>query len=80
MYSHEVHQIRENIYVRMSYSVPLSMRDKVEDELQWMLDNDIVERSNSPFCNLVRVVPKRIPGKNRGIIARCGRGEIYVDD
>uniref|UniRef100_A0A1Y1LVD3 RNA-directed DNA polymerase n=1 Tax=Photinus pyralis TaxID=7054 RepID=A0A1Y1LVD3_PHOPY len=45
-------------FFKKSYPIPFSKRDAVDQEIQRMLDNNIIERSSSPFVNPIVIVNK----------------------
>lgn len=59
VYEHHIHPIHNKIFVRKSYPVPLTLRKAVDDEIAEMIKLGIIERSNSEFCNPLRVVQKK---------------------
>lgn len=59
VYSHPIILTNEKTIVRKSYPVALSQRTAVSAEIQRMLSMGIIERSNSSFCNPLRVVTKK---------------------
>ena len=67
-YEHKINLTKgnEKTIVRKSYPVPFAMRESVKKEIGKMLQDGIIERSNSPYCN-----PLRIVKKNNGKIRIC---------
>lgn len=46
-------------FVRKTYPIPLSYRDFIDVAIQEMLSSGIIERSDSSYCNPLRVVIKK---------------------
>ena len=59
VYQHPIVPTRDKIVVRKSYPVPLNQRAAVDAEIHRMLNLGIIERSQSQFCNPLRVVQKK---------------------
>jgi hypothetical protein len=59
VYTHQISVKDESKFVRKTYPVPLHNQDKVDTEIQRMLDPGIIERSNSNFLNPIVVVEKK---------------------
>lgn len=51
--------INNRPFVRRSYPIPLAYRNAVDQEIEAMLEAGVIERSNSPYCNPLRVVRKK---------------------
>ena len=49
----------ENPRIFQTYSIPITYRDAVERQLEMLLKNEIIEASDSPYCNPIRVVVKK---------------------
>ena len=45
--------------MRRTYPIPMKYEEQVEKEIKRMLDNDVIERSNSNFLNPLVVVKKK---------------------
>lgn len=59
IYEHQIKPINNKVFVKKSYPVPLSLRDSVDKEIQRMEKLGVIERSDSPICNPLRVVHKK---------------------
>ena len=46
-------------FVRRTYPIPMKYEGEVELEIRRMIENNIIERSNSNFLNLLVVVKKK---------------------
>lgn len=63
-----VHEIRLTTQVpvrRKQYPLPLAARDAIIDEVQELLDLGIIEKSTSPYCSPIVLVPKKGTNKKR---------------
>ena len=58
-FTYEIKLNNQDPIIRKSYAIPLAYKQKVLDEIQRMLDNGIIERDSSPYCNPLRVVLKK---------------------
>ena len=58
-YEHHITPLQEKQYIKKSYPVPISQRVAVNSEIQRMLNMGIIERSESPYCNPLRIVEKK---------------------
>src|SRR5207253_1667702 len=47
--------------VNTRYRIPLHLRDKVEERLKWLLENDIIERATGPttWVSPIAIAPKK---------------------
>lgn len=53
-------EFKENVeFKRKTYPIAHSLKDKVRKEIQRMLDDDIIEPSNSPHTNPLLAIPKK---------------------
>ena len=59
VYELHIRPIHEKIHVRKYYPVPLSLRAKVDAEIDKMMNLGIIERGDSPYCNPLRIVAKK---------------------
>ena len=58
VYTHEIKVTDENKFVRKTYSIPLLYQKLVDEETKKILDNNIIEHSNSNFLNPMVIVKK----------------------
>lgn len=58
-YEHKIRLKDSQIIVRRSYPVPFALREAVGKEIAEMLEMGIIERSESQFCNPLRIVEKK---------------------
>ena len=54
-YQYEI-RVKQNPKIFKTYSVPLALRNKVGDKINEILDAQVIERAESPFCNPLRIV------------------------
>ena len=59
VYVHEIRVTDESKFVRKTYPIPLHYQKQVDEEISKMLENNIIERSNSNFLNPMVVVKKK---------------------
>ena len=59
IYKHSIIPVNEKVVVRRSYPIPMSQRATVDAEIKRMLDLGVIERSQSPYCNPLRIVKKK---------------------
>lgn len=59
VYEHRIKVTDPSKFVRRTYPIPMKYEEQVEKEIRRMLDNDVVERSNSNFLNPLVVVKKK---------------------
>lgn len=58
-YEYEIRVSDKTPYFKKSYPVPVALQEKVDKEIQRMIDCKIIERSNGPYVNpLVTVIKK----------------------
>lgn len=65
-YLHEIKLIKQNPSIKMNYSIPRMLKDKVRQTINDMINTGVIERAISPYCNPLRVV-----NKNDGDIRLC---------
>ena len=58
-YQHRIRLKKPDAFVRKSYPIPFAYRDRVTLTIEKMLDLGIIERSESSFCNPLRIVEKK---------------------
>lgn len=58
-YEHRIRLRIPKVIVRWSYPVPFALRDAVGKEITEMLAAGIIERSDSQYCNPLRIVEKK---------------------
>lgn len=80
IYEHSIKLATNKPFVKRSYPIPLKYREAVDLELQNMLRERVIERSNSPFCNPLRIVPKNKGGVRICIDARHLNNIIESDN
>ena len=59
VYTHDIQVTDENKFVRKTYPIPLHYQKLVDEEIGKMLDENIIERSNSNFLNPMVIVKKK---------------------
>lgn len=59
VYTHRIDVRDENKFIRKTYPIPLHYKSKVDSEIRQMVENQIIERSNSDFLNPMVVVKKK---------------------
>ena len=59
VYEHEIRVTVQKPFVRKSYPVPLRQQPAVDREIDRMLQQRIITRSCSEFCNPIRIVQKK---------------------
>lgn len=59
VYQHRIRVTDPNKFVRRTYAIPMRYEEQVENEIRRMLDNKVIERSNSSFINPLVVVRKK---------------------
>ena len=59
VYEHRIKVTDPSKFVRRTYPIPMKYEDQVENEIKRMLDNDVIERSNSNFFNPLVVAKKK---------------------
>lgn len=80
IYEHKIVVNQKEAIVRKSYPVPLALRSAVDEEVKRMLDMGVIERSNSPFCNPLRIVKKKDESLRLCLDARFTNGIIDGDN
>jgi hypothetical protein len=60
IYRHKIEVTDEKKFVHKSYPIPMHYQERVGNEVQRMLEQGIIERSNSNFLNPVVVLRKRM--------------------
>lgn len=60
IYEHKIKLAKETPFVKRTYPIPHAYRDKVKKEINSMLEQGIIERSDSDFCSPMHVVKKRM--------------------
>ena len=63
----------------LAHTVPVHMQDEVEKQLKVMLDNDIIERSTSPWASPIVLVKKK-DGTKRICIDYRGVNYLTIKD
>lgn len=58
-YQHDIRLLSNKPFVKRSYPIPLAFRNAVDAEIEAMLEAGVIERSNSPYCNPLRIVKKK---------------------
>lgn len=80
----EIALSEENPFIGRSYPIPFHKRQAVQRELDYLLENNIIERSNSPYSNSLVAVTKKDGSTricldsrkiNKYIIGDCERTE-----
>lgn len=59
-YQHELKLVKERPSIRHTYPVPLQLREPTRRAINKMLEDHVVERAISQYCNPLRIVKKRI--------------------
>ena len=59
VYTHEIDVTDENKFMHKTYPIPLYYQKIVAEEIKKMLDDNIIERSNSNFLNPMVIVKKK---------------------
>lgn len=59
MYQHHIRVDNPEHYRAQSYPIPINLQDEVERKLNDMLEDNIIEESNSPFVNPIIIVKKK---------------------
>ena len=59
VYTHSIDVIDDTKFVRRTYPIPKAFQDQVEVEIQQMLANGVIERSNSNFLNPMVIIKKK---------------------
>ena len=73
-------RVRENqTFIGRSYPIPMAYREKVEEEIQKMLDMGIIQRSSSPYINPIVPVIKK-DGTVRLCLDARRLNEILIED
>lgn len=80
IYEHSIKLIQNKSYVRKSYPIPLKLRESVNREIEDMLKEGIIERSNSSYCNPLRIVSKKDGGVRLCLDARHLNDVIESDN
>ena len=79
-YEHRIRLKDSKAIVRRSYPVPFALRDAVGREISEMLATGIIERSESPHCNPLRIVEKKDGRVRVGLDARVLNNVIETDN
>lgn len=58
-YEHRIAVVDDTPFFQKSWPIPLALREKVDEEVQQMLNNNIIERADGPFVNPLITVLKR---------------------
>ena len=62
-YEYEIHTTNtEPINVRKTYTVPLNLRQETKDLLSNLQKNDVISKSDSPYCCPAFIIPKKPSG------------------
>ena len=80
VYEYRINIKPHSIVVRKTYRVPFAYRDRVNLEIQQMLENGIIEPSMSPYCNPMRIVIKKNGNIRMCLDARFVNEIIEADD
>ena len=59
VYEHKINLIEPEKFIRRIYQVPIKYQAEVQQEIQRMLEEDIIEISNSSFLNPLLLVRKK---------------------
>ena len=68
VYEYRINIKQHSIVVRKTYPIPFAYCDRVDSQIQQVLENGIIQPSMSPYCNPMSIIIK----KNRNI-------RIYLD-
>ena len=66
MFTHKIEVTKESKFICRTYPIPKAYQQQVDAEIQQMLKNQIIERSDSDFLNPLVVVKKKT-----GVIRLC---------
>lgn len=58
-YEHEINLITDDPVRSSPYTIPYKLREKVEEEIQRLLNKEIIRQSNSTFASPAFVIPKK---------------------
>lgn len=80
IYEHKIEVKPHKSCVQRTYPVPLSQRPAVGTEIQQMLQDGIIELSNSSYCSPMRIVLKKPTGIRICLDARFINDIIFADN